>query len=136
LCAAPISLIVTLDLHIARMIRKMVNLDFESVCSVLDEGGGSVLDSGRVQRPDSQHPSVLQGSAGTYKTTIMAIVDGGDGKSFSNDNCLAQTFQEENNLKLRVPGGARRPHPIPSAKGAKAGGQFCLNHTSLTRLHG
>jgi hypothetical protein len=105
------AIVTCLDLHISQMLIKKMVSQAESVCPALEEGGAqfSMLDDiqRRTAHSIARTPfSVLQGSAGTGKTTVMAAVMTAAMTGNSDVRCLAPTHKAKNNLKLRVPDGA------------------------------
>lgn len=104
-------IVTCLDLHIAQLLIKKMVAQATSVCSSMDVGGPEFVMLDDVQR-DTAHRiartpfSVLQGSAGTGKTTVMAAVMTAAMAGNSDVRCLAPTHKAKNNLKLRVPDGA------------------------------
>lgn len=105
------TIVTCLDLHIAQLLIKKMVAQATSVCSTMDVAGPEFTMLDDVQR-DIAHRvsrtpfSVLQGSAGTGKTTVMAAVMTAAMAGNSDVRCLAPTHKAKNNLKLRVPDGA------------------------------
>jgi hypothetical protein len=103
------TIVTCLDLHIAQMtIRKMV-AKASTVCDasrLADSDGFMKLDAvqqGTARDITRQPFSILQGAAGTGKTTVMAAVMTAAMAANSDVRCLAPTHKAKNNLKVRVP---------------------------------
>lgn len=104
------SLIVTcLDLHIAQMTIKKMVAKAGTVCDaskLRDSPQFSMLDDIQKSfalRITNQPFTILQGPAGTGKTTVMAAVMTAAMAAGSAVKCLAPTHKAKNNLKMRVP---------------------------------
>lgn len=105
------SIVTCIDLDIAQMMVRMMVTRATSVCTTMDASGPEFALLDDVQRETARRIarspfSVLQGSAGTGKTTVMAAVMTAAMAGNSDVRCLAPTHKAKNNLKLRVPDGA------------------------------
>jgi DNA replication protein DnaC len=103
------TIVTCLDLHIAQaMIRKMVQ-KASPVCDTRMLAGTDefkMLDDIQkdfARKITNQPFTILQGPAGTGKTTVMAAVMTAAMAADSAVKCLAPTHKAKNNLKIRVP---------------------------------
>jgi energy-coupling factor transporter ATP-binding protein EcfA2 len=121
------SIVTCLDLHIAQaMIKKMV-MKATPVCDTRMLSGTDefkMLDDIQkdfARKITKQPFTILQGPAGTGKTTVMAAVMTAAMAAESAVKCLAPTHKAKNNLKLRVPKEAETAtiHSFNKRKAAK-----------------